>query len=779
MSRPLRRVGRVTPLVAACVMAMQAPVARAASDFWTCTGSNAWENTACWSTGALPTSSDYASLAIDAPSSIDINISATTPPITVNVLSIGTTKPTSTMQLTQSAGSMQSAYEYLGGVGKTDHTQYGGTNATSVLYVIGDAGSQSTYTLWGGTLTASQTYLQSLGSASFVNNGGTHTGALLTIGGYTGSGGQYFLGGGTSSFDGSVSIGDAATGVLAQTGGSFHATQEYVGSFGQVQIAGSTHTVDATLTLDTGSRLTMASGGLSAGGLVNRGTFEASGGTIYASVQNHGSMELGANVYLAFTGSASQNFSSLALRGGSTNLGADFSNTGVLSGFGLVQSSGPFRFDNIGDWQVTGGIFKLASTGPNWNSGTLSVASTSQLQLYPSTTLTNAGSAVLNGGQITGDGQFVNAAGGTLTGKGTISSGFANAGYLGIGAGTLNVTRSFENTGLIDLTHSAASLNGGTITNRGTLQGWGNVANAVANSGTVEAIGGTLVLASAGSSNDGTLSAHAGAKLLFTNGLAANAGLIALDGGTFDNGGKALSNGPAGSITGAGTLRTGGLTNTGAVNLSFGASTVLGAVDNQAGGRLVVSNGAQATFVNGVHNNGELRVSEGGAANFFGLVSGSGTFGGTGQTRFEGGFAPGNSPAVVTVDFKASYGSGSTIEMELGGTTPGNCNSCSDKIIFNNAVVLEGGKLQVVWWNDHAGAAGNVYDLFDWNGSLTGSFGQLLLPTLANGLAWDTSHLYTSGEISVTAVPEPRTTMLWLAGLAVMARLRQRRRPSA
>ncbi len=70
---------------------------------------------------------------------------------------------------------------------------------------------------------------------------------------------------------------------------------------------------------------------------------------------------------------------------------------------------------------------------------------------------------------------------------------------------------------------------------------------------------------------------------------------------------------------------------------TFGGTTSYGY------GVSIVSNGAQASFFNAVVNNGELRVPAGGAANFFGLVSGAGSFTGTGQSRFEGGFSPGNS----------------------------------------------------------------------------------------------------------------------------------------
>jgi hypothetical protein len=47
-------------------------------------------------------------------------------------------------------------------------------------------------------------------------------------------------------------------------------------------------------------------------------------------------------------------------------------------------------------------------------------------------------------------------------------------------------------------------------------------------------------------------------------------------------------------------------------------------------------------------------------------------------------------------------------------------------------------------------------------GELSGSFNQVTLPALSNGLSWDTSHLDATGTISVT--PEPDSLVLLAAG---------------
>ena len=64
--------------------------------------------------------------------------------------------------------------------------------------------------------------------------------------------------------------------------------------------------------------------------------------------------------------------------------------------------------------------------------------------------------------------------------------------------------------------------------------------------------------------------------------------------------------------------------------------------------------------------------------------------------------------------------------------------------------------------NGFSPSAGESFDLF--NGPTSGSFAQISLPALSNGLSWNTSNLYTNGTISV--VPEPAT--LSLLGSAIL-----------
>jgi uncharacterized protein YjbI with pentapeptide repeats len=66
---------------------------------------------------------------------------------------------------------------------------------------------------------------------------------------------------------------------------------------------------------------------------------------------------------------------------------------------------------------------------------------------------------------------------------------------------------------------------------------------------------------------------------------------------------------------------------------------------------------------------------------------------------------------------------------------------------------------------------GTTYKLFNWNGQLLE--GQEFADIITQpGLAWDVSHVYTTGEI--TLVPEPASAMLMMLGAAWMAARRKR-----
>ena len=88
--------------------------------------------------------------------------------------------------------------------------------------------------------------------------------------------------------------------------------------------------------------------------------------------------------------------------------------------------------------------------------------------------------------------------------------------------------------------------------------------------------------------------------------------------------------------------------------------------------------------------------------------------------------------------------SASTLQIELGGTTPG---TQYDQLHVTGQVA-QGGTLNVSVINGFNLAAGNLFDVLDW-GSLNGKFSSILLPPLSGSLSWYTSQLYNNGRVSV------------------------------
>jgi hypothetical protein len=87
--------------------------------------------------------------------------------------------------------------------------------------------------------------------------------------------------------------------------------------------------------------------------------------------------------------------------------------------------------------------------------------------------------------------------------------------------------------------------------------------------------------------------------------------------------------------------------------------------------------------------------------------------------------------------------------------------------------------LKLASWNGFVAQAGQSFDLLDW-GSESGTFGTIDASdlTLAAGTQLDYSKLYTSGEIlvtSITAVPEPESWAMLLAGLGLVGAVARRK----
>ena len=304
------------------------------------------------------------------------------------------------------------------------------------------------------------------------------------------------------------------------------------------------------------------------------------------------------------------------------------------------------------------------------------------------------------------------------------------------------------NEGEVLLNSLSSKLGGNTLTNHGVVSGTGRISSSLLNEVSAE------------------VRAGVGQRLVFSGPTNSNAGKIEALGGEVEFKQDLNNLSSTGLITGRdATLRfTGGLTNEGTLALSFGTSDVFGPVGNTEEGKIIISGESEATFYDDVVNNGELRVSAGSTAVYFGLVSGTGSYTGTGTNYFEGGLSPGGSPIISHFEGNVTFGAGNFLTMELGGTTMG---TEYDALHVDGILTLNG-ELDVVLIDDFDPTLGDTFDILDW-GTLSGQFTQVGLPSLLDALSWDLSAIYDTGEIRV--VPEPATLgLLLIGGLALLRR---------
>ncbi|MEP4078990.1 hypothetical protein [Haloferula sp.] len=152
-----------------------------------------------------------------------------------------------------------------------------------------------------------------------------------------------------------------------------------------------------------------------------------------------------------------------------------------------------------------------------------------------------------------------------------------------------------------------------------------------------------------------------------------------------------------------------------------------------------------ATLAGDVRSPAGSTVNVAGTTVFEGLFSGAVSFSGTSNLiTFSGGYSPGDSPAVVSFGGSLGLSATNTLVMELGGPDAG---GGYDQLQVADSLEM-GGTLEVVLLSPFQPLAGQSFDLFDF-ASTSGSFANISLPPLSNGLTWDSSRLASEGIIEV------------------------------
>ncbi len=103
-----------------------------------------------------------------------------------------------------------------------------------------------------------------------------------------------------------------------------------------------------------------------------------------------------------------------------------------------------------------------------------------------------------------------------------------------------------------------------------------------------------------------------------------------------------------------------------------------------------------------------------------------------------------------------------TLEIKIGTGTASQLNVLGDI----NLISLEGVDpiLKLIAFDNPTIGFGDTFQILSWTGTLTGEF-EIDAFTLTEGLEWDFSELYSSGQISV--IPEPNVAY-WIIGMALV-----------
>ena len=607
-----------------------------------------------------------------------------------------------------------------------------------------------TWTINNGMVNAGSVAVNN-GSTVALNGGNVTDGLLLNAGQFGMAGGELVssmftnAAGGVFSFSGGTNtVGlllNQLGGTIQQSGGE-QDVNTAAANFGAWTIAGGVANLSSfvndgsgawtihngavtagNVTVNNGSTVALTGGAVTNGMLQNAGEFGMTGGT------------LSVGMFTDATGGV------FRLSGGTNGVASLLNQAGGT----MLQSGGEqdaAAADNLGAWIVSGGVANLTNF-VNDGSGTLTVSNGAVNAA--SSLAVNQGSAVtLKGGSVT-----------TMT--------LLNGGQFGMAGGTLNVTGAFNNAA-----GGVFNLGGGSaivpllMNNQGTFTQSGGIFDPAQfiNSGALVISGGTNASAlflnqaaasvtQSGGRQDAGVATNLGAWSI-SGGVANLTNFVNDQGGVLTvSGGNLVANGVFDDRNGALTLN-GGTVTAGQLYVTNGASSVVNLNSGTlASGGSVVNNGSLFTVGNGT-DVATLRLLGGThlfANNLFidtnATLTGTGTI--TGSITDAGTIAPGTQIGTLVDNGNVTMLAGSTMAMQLAGTN----SWLYDQLDVNGALTLNG--TLTVSLLGYTPMVGSLFDLFD-DTSLSGWFSQTNLPGLGAGLYWDTSWLYTKGDLKVKAI---------------------------
>ncbi|RDL47226.1 Extracellular serine protease [Ensifer sp. M14] len=629
------------------------------------------------------------------------------------------------------------------GTGQTMHF-WDGADTTGNGAVNGGAGTwSSTGTNWTGSPARSSingSFGGSVGVFAGANGGvvdviGTQSFDTLQFSATTGGTG-YTLNGDALTFNpasGTAAMINVASGVSAtigsvlQDGGAGRGLNK-VGD-GTLTLKGANTYTGAT-SINAGGTLALSGPGSisTSSGLKADGIFDVSAANAaqVKSLTGSGRVVLGSNTLDisnatgtfagAITGTGGVNIAAgtQVLTAASTYTGA----TTIAAGSTLALSS-QGRI-NTSSGLTANGIFNISAAGAP---GVTSLAGSGQVVLG-SKWLAISNATGTFSGAINGTGGIsVNGGTQVLTGANTFTgSAVTNTGatlQIGDGGAAGSIVSDVFNNGAVVFNRSGNLTYGGSITGDGTFSQIG---------------AGTLTL-TADSSTDGAVTIGAGSTLQLGNG--GTTGWVGGTGSIANNGALVYNRSNdviyAGAVSGNGTLTqagTGKLTLTGDNSLFNGATSVT----------------SGTTYVNGKIG-GNVNVGTGGT------LGGSGEIGG--DVTVDGTLSAGNSPGTLTIAGDLTLGAGSTSVFELN--TPGLVGST------DNDLVKVGGNLTLGGALDARVASAGYYRLFEYDGSLSGSFATTTATSTAPSFTVASHQVQTAiaKQVNLSVLGTGQTMQFW------------------
>ena len=679
---------------------------------------------------------------------------------------------------------------------------------TGLVSIGGTNTGNTSYNAWTGTLTLNRN-VQLFGDTTPGSNGRTSlSGQITGSGGITVTQGRVTLQSTTNNFTGPVAVNSGATLQLDVGGG----TNEVIPNSSAVTVNGSlnfasgggTETIGSlagsgTVSSVVGGNYSFVIGGSDSttfSGVINNGS-----GTVSLTKSGTGALTLsGTSTYSGTTTISGGTLVISGLLGNGSyaasitnNASLAFSNSasqtlsGVISGSGTLTKAGPGTLtlsqanSYSGGTTITGGTVQISAGGSAGGStaglgtGTVSIASGAQLTYYLSTTgshtITNA--FALSGGTLySEDGNNTFSGQVTLaSGASTISSRYQD---------TITLAGGLAGSGNVLLTQAGGLGDGPTYVLSGTGANTGTVRVSGSSNGRIT----KLQVANVNALQSATLDLATGdvGTVEFTvpgTNTYALGGLqgtrnLAFGGNSLSVGGNGQSTTYSGVLTGSGSL-----TKVGGGRLALTGANTFSGTTNVNAGELAV-NGSIA---------GSLSVASIATLSGTGIVGGNATISGT--------HSPGNSPGAQTFNGNLTYEAGAIVNWELIANTTGAPGTNYDQILlptgnltFSGSTTLalsfNGAGSSVDWTNAfwNVNRSWMVYDLsggttigglsnLSLGGSLLDSLNQPLSPT---GRGYFTTSLDGQDVVlNFTAVPEPSTYAMALAGLACGSWMMRRR----